>query len=559
MKKHRAVLLMAALAISMHGCDDGGDDPLAMSALLYSPQGSSIGAFDQVQFVALKVSGDDLPTPAVSVAPYNFAGGGVLVPEVPYPGLGATRQLTIEGWLDQAGTTVLSRGRSVPVEVTPSSGLQNLYVYFGRTNSFYPLTNVSQLAPQSLTRGRVGHTVTVTNQNQVIIAGGGVPDEEELGRWWLGEGLASQTSVEIIDETLNDVSPHNFCNSELCNTGKIPPAACDLQGCMDGMNYARIWHTATALPTGQVVIAGGYTDDLFGKPVPLADTAGGGIVEVFHPGLGQKMDILSYSLSKPRAGHSATLIDPINFQVLIVGGDLDGQATWEIWNPYSGSSGPQVLPDATPRRHHTATLFDVPGTGGQAVLIAGGESETAALDSILIYSVSEARMVAHPTGMVKGPRTQLSAGIDRENGYIYLVGGFIDVNHTTPSQAIDVYDVTIDQCLTEAQGLNLTTARGALSTAVTVDGSLVITGGAGTTGAALSTAEGIHKYLTVDANGQYIQKIEHAYLEPIMPTGRFGHRTVTTNTGLVLLVGGLQGGASEILSPVLSLDVYNPK
>ena len=438
---------------------------------------------------------------------------------------------------------------------------ETLYLYFTRTGTFPPAQSALTLKDQELTQGRVGHTVTATNQNQVVIAGGGLPagGGDLVGSWWLGEGLASLTSIEVLDETTHELRSHRYCDPTLCQQGKIPAEACDFDGCMDGMNYARMWHTATALPTGQVVLAGGYTSDVFGEPIPLADGQGGGVVEVYDPTVGEKGDILQYSLSKARAGHTATLIDPVDFQILFLGGDLDGSATYEIWSPYSGSSGAQPLPDGVPRRHHTATLFEVPWTGTSAVLVAGGQSSTSALGSILVYDVGSGLMVPKPYGLPRGPRTHLSAGLDAESGYIHLVGGFTDAHHTAPSDAIDVYDIHQDECLEGVGQLSLTTARGAHATAVTSSGEVIITGGVAVNGAGLQTAESITRQYVQLGDGESVLKIEHSALPSMMPTGRLGHRSVTTNTGLVLLVGGMQGGGGgNSVSPVLGLDVYNP-
>jgi hypothetical protein len=77
------------------------------------------------------------------------------------------------------------------------------------------------------------------------------------------------------------------------------------------MTHKREGHTATLLPDGKVLVAGGFA---LLAPSPPISTG-----EVYDPVLGTWSDV-SNTLTYGRAGLSATLIDPVNGRVLLVGG-----------------------------------------------------------------------------------------------------------------------------------------------------------------------------------------------------------------------------------------------
>src|ERR1022692_205492 len=136
------------------------------------------------------------------------------------------------------------------------------------------------------------------------------------------------------------------------------------------LNTARAGHTATLLPSGQVLVAGGE------------NTAGIlASVELYNPSTGQWT--VTGSMATPRINHQATLLP--NGQVLVSGGDntTGALASAELYNLFTGqwtTTGSMTIP----RSLHGATLL----FNGQVLVAAGNNTVGSTGNTAELYNPS---------------------------------------------------------------------------------------------------------------------------------------------------------------------------
>ncbi len=159
------------------------------------------------------------------------------------------------------------------------------------TSQFTPWNGDPPTTP-TLLEARSAHTQTSLLDGRVLIVGGFV------GATGTSQGTPT-SSVEVFDPV----------------TGTVTSAP--------AINVARASHTATLLPDGRVVVAGGVSWQIF---APDADT--------WSP---------AYSMVRTRSAHAAVLLTnhaglPGDHRVLLVGGAGSGADTLELLAPASGTS-----------------------------------------------------------------------------------------------------------------------------------------------------------------------------------------------------------------------------
>jgi len=123
------------------------------------------------------------------------------------------------------------------------------------------------------------------------------------------------------------------------------------------MVRARMGHTATVLPDGRILFLGGYPQE---RSAPLAEA------EVFDPKTGSFSP--TGAMREGRGSHTATLLH--DGRVLVVGGvsGFAALSTAEVWSPATGRFTP-VANMPSRRATHGATLL-----GDGRVLVVGGQS-----------------------------------------------------------------------------------------------------------------------------------------------------------------------------------------
>jgi hypothetical protein len=218
----------------------------------------------------------------------------------------------------------------------------------------------------NLNFARVNHTATLLPNGKVLVAGGywnGVLNSAEVydpatGTWSstgnLNTAREGHTATLLPNGKVLVAGANNTdsgANNRGLNSAELYDPATGTWTSTGNLNAARRNHTATLLPNGKVLVAGG--DTLLGHSTELYDPATG-------------MWSITGNLNIARAYHTATLL--LNGKVLVAGGFLAGN-TAELYDPATGTwsiTGSLNAP-ADGRTDHTATLLP-----NGKVLVAGG-------------------------------------------------------------------------------------------------------------------------------------------------------------------------------------------
>ena len=288
----------------------------------------------------------------------------------------------------------------------------------------------------SMTTARYAHTATLLPSGSVLIAGGSYY-------------VSSAASDEIL------------ASAEL-----FDPAAGTFAATGSHMSYARENHTATLLPSGQVLIAGGFS--YYGVHIEIAGSA-----ELYDPAAGTFTPAGIFgSMTTARASHTATLLP--NGMVLIAGGEdfnsygqTTSLASAELYDPVAvtfTATGNMT----TSRAAHTATLL-----GNGKVLIAGGYESGNILASAELYDPSTGTFTA--TGSMTAARLGHTATL-LQSGKVLIAGGNDDNNYLASAELYDPVVVTFT-----AAG-NMTTSRAAHTATLLPSGMVLVAGGDGGNG-----------------------------------------------------------------------------
>jgi N-acetylneuraminic acid mutarotase len=303
----------------------------------------------------------------------------------------------------------------------------------------------------SLHTARTGHSATLLLNGKVLVAGGFSDNQvtgltyannaelyDPVSETWTETGPLQTERYDFTATLLPDgkvlvaggaVTDTNTDTAELYDpdTGSWTPTK--------NLNEARAYHTATLLPDGQVMVSGG-TSNGFINPGTRSS------IELYDPTQGTWT--LAGTLIQERLGHTATLLP--DGKVLLAGGITNGPpqtplSSAEIYDPLTGMNSPATSMHST-RVYHSATLLP-DGT----VLVAGGITDLAgdvgsdgsATNSTDIYYPSTDTWIL--TGALNTPRAGQRAVL-LPGGEILAVGGGTNENDPGLSST-ELFDPTI--------------------------------------------------------------------------------------------------------------------
>lgn len=289
------------------------------------------------------------------------------------------------------------------------------------------------------------------------------------------------------------------------------------------MKAARAGHTATLLPDGKVLVAGGQ--GYIGGFLSTLSSA-----ELYDPG--QKTFSVTGSMTTPRSFGPAVLLQ--DGTVLMTGGTLGTpSASAELYQPSTGAFVATGNMNAA-RDVHTATLL-----GDGLVLIAGGQGSSAPLSSAEVYFPSSGQFSV--VGNMTHARSYHTSTL-LYDGTVLVAGGF---GGSSSLSTAEVYDPST---LAFTAVGSLKTARDSQTATALRDGTVLIAGGESwSSGTFLNLAEVYspsNKIFATTGN---------------LSTARDLQTATLLNDGTILVAGGDYAPTSEIYSYSFTSGTLNPK
>ncbi len=299
------------------------------------------------------------------------------------------------------------------------------------------------------------------------------------------------------------------------------------------MSAPRLLHTATLLPDGRVLVAGGSNGSGSAPDFGFLDTA-----EIYDPASGTWR--ATGSLAAARSAHTATLL--ASGKVLVAGGASAAMtlATAELYDPAAGTWSATGSLNAR-RSYHTATRLadgSVLATGGWASI-----DFDAMLASAERYDPDAGVWRSVPDMDYALANHAATLLVD---GRVLVSGGFQGLALTS-SGAADVFDAVAGQWSRVA---NLDASRASHTATLLSDGEVLIAGGYATPTPGASDGDADNAELFDENAAQW-------RVTASLNTARSSHTATPLRDGRVLVAGGSTVGAANGGAALASAELYD--
>jgi hypothetical protein len=497
--KHRTVgttLLAAALALAP-AC---GKRETVPHLQLVTETCTGTPPLDGVTHLLLRVTGEGIDTPIEELVTDRVLPGDV--PAVP---AGKARVLEVRGYAGIPGAgRLLSLGRSVPFNVPEDGSGVSVRVFLRRVGSLVPPSTADNPTEcVSFEEGaRAGHTATLLKDGRVLFAGG------------------FRTEPDGTAVTLSSAEYFDAATGAFTLAPEVP---------------ARAFHTATALPNGQVLLAGGERVSA-DSPVPLRSAA------LFDPATG---NVLETELLAARSHHAAAVDDAGH--VLLVGGVGEGGAVVSTAEGFDDQGNGFLVPVALPR----VGAAVVPLQGGKVLAVVGGSDGRELRTDVPLFSFQDDTFDL--TGEVAAlfePRRDAAVAPFQDAQHLVVAGGYplaTEPDDTTaPLSSGEVLTTGPSTQMDEGPSI---TGRGDACAVALADGRVLVAGGRrnsefGGGLHATGQVELLTRATSPTAGVLGMEPLEHP---------RYLHTCTALPDGTVLIAGGVDdsGGSGRFLDDAL--------
>jgi len=300
--------------------NSGGGAPALPSPELYNPATGTWAVTGQMNTPRIDATATLLPNGQVLVAGGSGGGSNALASAELYNP--ATGTWSVTGSMRKGRSGLNGAGASATLlpdgQVLIAGGEDANFNLLSSAELYNPATG--KFTPTgSMTTGRVGQSATLLNNGQVLIAGGG-GTATELYNPATGKFTPTGSMISAHGDNVGTLLPggdvlvtgkaQTFAELYDPATGQWSNASAGLPACLSNQE-CRQFSTATLLPTGNVLLAGGLVG-LISNPQTTATAM------LYHPGTGTWTS--TGSMTTGRENQTATLLQ--DGQVLMAGGTL---------------------------------------------------------------------------------------------------------------------------------------------------------------------------------------------------------------------------------------------